>query len=58
MLKELVSMMVKHDLKEAEKELHLKNGGYEVKNYYEQGNQPLMNADKHRWDNGRLASKL
>jgi len=35
MLKELVSMMVKHDLKEAEKELHLKNGGYEVKNYYE-----------------------
>ena len=34
-LKELVSMMVKHDLKEAEKELHLKNGGYEVKNYYE-----------------------
>ena len=34
-LKELVSMMVKHDLSEAEKELHLKNGGYEVKNYYE-----------------------
>ena len=34
-LKELVSMMVKHDLMEAEKELHLKNGGYEVKNYYE-----------------------
>ena len=29
-------MMVKHDLEEAEKELHLKNGGYEVKNYYEQ----------------------
>jgi len=34
-LKELVSMMVKHDLQEAEKELHLKNGGYEVRNYYE-----------------------
>ena len=34
-LQELVSMMVKNDLKEAEKELHLKNGGYEVKNYYE-----------------------
>lgn len=34
-LKELVSMMVKHDLMEAERELHLKNGGYEVKNYYE-----------------------
>jgi len=34
-LKELVSMMVKHDLSEAEKELHLKNGGYEVRNYYE-----------------------
>lgn len=34
-LKELVSMMVKRDLSEAEKELHLKNGGYEVKNYYE-----------------------
>ncbi len=34
-LKELVSMMVKHDLMEAEKELHLKNGGYEIKNYYE-----------------------
>jgi GDPmannose 4,6-dehydratase len=34
-LQELVSMMVKNDLEEAEKELHLKNGGYEVKNYYE-----------------------
>lgn len=34
-LQELVSMMVKHDLEEAEKELHLKNGGYEVKNYFE-----------------------
>jgi len=34
-LKELVFMMVKADLKEAEKELYLKKGGYEVKNYYE-----------------------
>ena len=34
-LKELVSMMVKNDLKDAEKELYLKDGGYEVKNYYE-----------------------
>ena len=34
-LKELVSMMVKNDLKEAEKELHIKNGGYKVENYYE-----------------------
>jgi len=34
-LQELVSMMVKNDLKEAEKELHLKKGGYAVKNYYE-----------------------
>jgi len=34
-LQELVSMMVKNDLEEAEKELHLKNGGYVVKNYYE-----------------------
>lgn len=34
-LAELVSMMVKADLEEAEKELHLKKGGYEVKNYYE-----------------------
>ena len=34
-LQELVSMMVKADLKDAEKELHLKEGGYEVQNYYE-----------------------
>jgi GDPmannose 4,6-dehydratase len=34
-LQELVSMMVKADLKDAEKELHLKNGGYAVKNYFE-----------------------
>ncbi|MCF6335099.1 MAG: GDP-mannose 4,6-dehydratase [Spirochaetales bacterium] len=34
-LQELVSMMVKNDLEEAKKELHLENGGYEVKNYYE-----------------------
>lgn len=34
-LPELVTMMVKNDIKLAEKELHLKNGGYEVKNYYE-----------------------
>jgi len=34
-LQELVSMMVKSDLKEAEKELHLKKGGYKVQNYYE-----------------------
>ena len=34
-LKELVSMMVRADIKEAEKELYLKKGGYEVQNYYE-----------------------
>jgi GDPmannose 4,6-dehydratase len=34
-LPQLVKMMVKNDLKLAEKEVHLKNGGYEVKNYYE-----------------------
>ena len=34
-LPELVKMMVTHDLKDAEKEQYLKNGGYEVKNYYE-----------------------
>jgi GDPmannose 4,6-dehydratase len=34
-LPELVKMMVKNDLKLAEKEVYLKNGGYEVKNYYE-----------------------
>jgi GDPmannose 4,6-dehydratase len=34
-LPELVKMMVGNDIKSAEKELHLKSGGYEVKNYYE-----------------------
>ena len=34
-LPQLVKMMVKSDLKDAEKEMYLKNGGYEVKNYYE-----------------------
>ena len=34
-LPELVSMMVKSDLKQAQKELYLKDGGYQVKNYYE-----------------------
>jgi GDPmannose 4,6-dehydratase len=34
-LPELVKMMVQNDVKIAEKEIHLKNGGYEVKNYYE-----------------------
>ncbi|MHB9292424.1 GDPmannose 4,6-dehydratase [Hollandina sp. SP2] len=34
-LSELVKMMVSHDMKLAEKEVHLKNGGYGVKNYYE-----------------------
>ena len=34
-LQELVSMMVQSDLAEAEKELHLKKGGFEIKNYFE-----------------------
>lgn len=34
-LPQLISMMVKNDLVLAEKELYLKNGGYQVKNYYE-----------------------
>ncbi|MBV5337204.1 MAG: GDP-mannose 4,6-dehydratase, partial [Deltaproteobacteria bacterium] len=34
-LPELVSMMVKNDIHLAEKEVHLRNGGYEVKNYFE-----------------------
>jgi GDPmannose 4,6-dehydratase len=34
-LPQLVKMMVENDLKLAEKEVHLRNGGYEVKNYYE-----------------------
>jgi len=31
----LVKMMVQNDIKLASKEVHLKDGGYEVKNYYE-----------------------
>ena len=34
-LPELVKMMVDNDLKLAEKEQYLKNGGFEIKNYYE-----------------------
>jgi GDPmannose 4,6-dehydratase len=34
-LPELVKMMVQDDLKLAEKEMHLKKGGYQVENYYE-----------------------
>lgn len=34
-LPELVRMMVEHDISIAKKEVHLKNGGYEVQNYYE-----------------------
>jgi GDPmannose 4,6-dehydratase len=34
-LPELVKMMVANDIKLVEKEQHLKNGGYEIKNYYE-----------------------
>jgi GDPmannose 4,6-dehydratase len=34
-LPELVKMMVSNDFKLAEKEQYLKNGGYEIKNYYE-----------------------
>jgi GDPmannose 4,6-dehydratase len=34
-LPELIKMMVSHDLTLAKEELHLKNGGYRVKNYYE-----------------------
>ena len=34
-LSELVSMMVKNDLQEAERELHLKNGGYRINNNFE-----------------------
>ena len=34
-LPELIKMMVANDIKLAEKEKHLKNGGYQVKNYYE-----------------------
>ncbi|MCX7655150.1 MAG: GDP-mannose 4,6-dehydratase [Treponemataceae bacterium] len=34
-LDELIKMMVASDLKEAERELHLKNGGFEIKQYHE-----------------------
>ena len=34
-LNELIKMMVANDIKLAEKEKHLQNGGYEIKNYYE-----------------------
>jgi GDPmannose 4,6-dehydratase len=34
-LPELVKMMVTHDITLAEEELHLKNGGFKVKNYFE-----------------------
>jgi len=34
-LPELVRMMVQNDIRLAEKEVHLSQGGYEVKNYYE-----------------------
>jgi GDPmannose 4,6-dehydratase len=34
-LPELVKMMVSNDLKLAEREVHLKDGGYETENYYE-----------------------
>jgi GDPmannose 4,6-dehydratase len=34
-LPELIKMMVAHDSKLAERELHLRNGGYKTENYYE-----------------------
>ena len=34
-LPQLIKMMVTHDIKLAEKECHLKNGGYNINNYYE-----------------------
>jgi GDPmannose 4,6-dehydratase len=34
-LPDLVKMMVEHDMKLAERELHLKDGGYKTENYYE-----------------------
>lgn len=34
-LDELITMMVQSDLKEAERELHLKNGGFTIKHYHE-----------------------
>jgi GDPmannose 4,6-dehydratase len=34
-LPELVRMMVQHDMKLTEREIHLRNGGYKTENYYE-----------------------
>jgi GDPmannose 4,6-dehydratase len=34
-LPELVRMMVDHDMRFAERELHLRNGGYKIDNYYD-----------------------
>jgi GDPmannose 4,6-dehydratase len=34
-LPELVSMMVRNDMKLAERELHLRNGGFQTENFYE-----------------------
>jgi len=34
-LPELVKMMMDYDMEQAEKELHLKNGGYKIDNYFE-----------------------
>jgi GDPmannose 4,6-dehydratase len=34
-LPQLIKMMVQSDIKLAEKEVYLKQGAYEVKNYYE-----------------------
>jgi GDPmannose 4,6-dehydratase len=34
-LSELIKIMVINDIKLAEQEVHLKNGGYTIKNYYE-----------------------
>jgi GDPmannose 4,6-dehydratase len=34
-LSELVKMMVDHDIKLAQREVHLKDGGYQTENYYE-----------------------
>jgi len=34
-LPELVKMMMKHDLELAKREVHLKEGGYKIENFYE-----------------------
>jgi GDPmannose 4,6-dehydratase len=34
-LPELIKMMVSNDMKLAERELHLQDGGYDTENYYE-----------------------